>query len=117
MSDFFEKFYDRLHQNSVNSPNKMDQLYCVMEVNFPLKTLNPGLLINDEKFSKIYYLKFLKSGVETETKDFEAIFQYVSGFYIYLNRQVDDTFLMKIIYKPESYQEIKLYINGLKKLK
>lgn len=117
MTDFFEKFYNKINECGTTGPTKGDQLYCIMDVNFSLKNITPNLLINDEKYSSSYTIKFLKSEIETNIKHSEAIFQYVSGFYIYLMRGIDDSYLMKIIYKPQNYEEIKLYINGLKKLK
>jgi hypothetical protein len=104
----FEKFY-----NSTEDP-----MMSILDVDFFTEKLNPSNLINDEKLQKRYTLVFLKSSYGEDIRDYEAIFKYVSGFYIYLYRTMDtEKFKLRIIYKPQHYEEIKLYINGLKKLK
>lgn len=102
----FKKFY-----------NSLQDIMSVMEVESISGKLTPADILS-EKFKKSYNLIFLNSSSDDKIKHHEAIFQYVTGFYIYLYKpENEDSFKLKIIYKPQHYEEIKLYINGLKKLK
>jgi hypothetical protein len=49
----------------------------------------------------------------------EYIVKYKAGFYIYLSRNDFETktFEIKILYKPEQYNEVLLFLRQLKKLK
>lgn len=104
----FEKFYD-----SING-----EMMSILDIDFFIEKLNPANLISDEKLQKSYTLIFLNSSYDDKIRHYEAVFKYVTGFYIYLYRELDtEPFKLKILYKPQHYEEIKLYINGLKKLK
>ena len=107
----FDKFYNSL----------TDWIYSVIDVEFSVDALTPVNLLKNEKFEYRYEPVYLKSIYGKEIKHIEGIFKHSNGYYIYLSRYKDDlevtNFKVKIIYKIEKYEEIKLYINSLKKLK
>ena len=105
----FEKFY-----------NTLDGLYSIMDLDFTVEVMTPANLLNNDKFEQKYSPVFLETEYGTDLKHTEGIFKYSNGYYIYLSREggnLSPNFLIKIIYKVEQYEEIKIYINGLKKLK
>jgi hypothetical protein len=104
----FEKFY-----------NSLDGLYSVIDFNFTIESMTPVNLLNNEKFEARYTPVYLESKYGNDLKHSEGIFKHSNGYYIYLSREGGDLsqFKIKIIYKVEQYEEIKIYINGLKKQK
>lgn len=114
MTDFFKKFLSTF-DNSLYST-------MVMELYFPF--LNPANLLNNEFFNKKYKSICLNSiyNVNSQIKHLEAVFK-VNGtnFFIYLKEKNDENdklvYEVTIIFMAEQYEEIKLYINGLKKIK
>lgn len=109
MFDNFEKFY-----------NSLDSLYSVMDLDFSIESMTPVNLLNNEKFEARYTPVYLESEYGKDLKHREGIFKHSNGYYIYLSREggnLNPEFRIKIIYKVEQYEEIKIYINGLKKQK
>ena len=105
---FFDTFYQTLK----------DSVYSIMDIDFDVDSLTPVNLLNNEKFEIRYDPIYLKSKYGKEIYHMEGIFKHTSGFYVYLSRfELEAFFKIKIIYKTEQYQEIKIYINGLKKIK
>jgi hypothetical protein len=105
----FEKFY-----------NSLDGLYSVIDLTFTIESMTPVNLLNNEKFEVRYTPVYLQSKYGNDLKHIEGIFKHSNGYYIYLSREGGDLsrqFQIKIIYKVEQYEEIKIYINGLKKQK
>jgi hypothetical protein len=105
---YFDNFYNTLN----------DGIYSVMDIDFNVPILTPVNLLNNEKFESKYELIYLNSKYEKELFHKEGVFKHNSGFYIYLGRfDKESEFKIKIIYKAEIYEQIKIYINGLKKIK
>ena len=105
----FEKFY-----------NSLDGLYSIIDLSFTIESMTPVNLLNNEKFEARYTPVYLESKYGNDLKHSEGIFKHSNGYYIYLSREGGDLshqFQIKIIYKVEQYEEIKIYINGLKKQK
>jgi hypothetical protein len=105
----FEKFY-----------NSLDGLFSIMDLSFTIESMTPVNLLNNEKFEARYTPVYLESKYGNDLKHSEGIFKHSNGYYIYLSRQFADLshqFQIRIIYKVEQYEEIKIYINGLKKQK
>ena len=93
-------------------------IYSIMDVDFSVDLMTPVNLLNNEKFESRYVPVFLDSKYGKEIYHIEGIFRHTSGFYVYLSRfDGEVSFNIKLIYKVEQYEEIKIYINGLKKLK
>lgn len=110
MFEYFNNFYSTL----------ADGIYSVMDVDFTVDVLTPVNLLNNEKFESRYEPIYLSSTYDKQIKHKEGIFKHSNGYYIYLSRDGGDLssqFKIKIIYKVEKYEEIKIYINSLKKLK
>ena len=104
-----EKFY-----------NSLDGLFSIMDLSFTIESMTPVNLLNNEKLEARYTPVYLESKYGNELKHTEGIFKHSNGYYIYLSREGGDLshqFKIKIIYKVEQYEEIKIYINGLKKQK
>ena len=102
----FDKFY-----------NSLEGMYSYVDVDSYSNILTPQRLLEEKR----YHVIFLKS--EHSGGDFEGIthnegiFKYPSGFYIYMSRLRGEVkFVSRIIYKPEQYEEIKLFIRGLERL-
>jgi hypothetical protein len=88
-----------------------------MDVMFEVNELTPANLLNNDKFDGKYEPVFLLSDYDKEIRHRECIFKHSSGFYLYLSRfETETTFKIKLIYKSENYEQIKIFINGLKKL-
>jgi hypothetical protein len=93
-------------------------IYSVMDIDFSVDVMTPVNLLNNEKFEARYKPIYLNSKYGKEIYHIEGIFLHTSGFYIYLSRfDGEVSFNIKVIYKVEQYEEIKIYINSLKKLK
>ena len=89
-----------------------------MDIDFDVNILNPVNLLINEKFESRYEPIYLNSKYGKEIYHIEGIFKHTSGFYVYLSRfEKEPEFKIKIIYRSEQYEQIKIYINGLKKLK
>jgi len=104
-----EKFY-----------NSLDGLFSIMDLSFTIESMTPVNLLNNEKLEARYTPVYLESKYGNELKHTEGIFKHSNGYYIYLSREGGDLnhqFQIKIIYKVKQYEEIKIYINGLKKQK
>jgi hypothetical protein len=100
--------------------NSLDGLYSVIDLLFTIESMTPVNLLNNEKLEARYTPVYLESKYGNELKHTEGIFKHSNGYYIYLSREGGDLsyqFKIKIIYKVEQYEEIKIYINGLKKQK
>lgn len=105
---FFDKFY-----NSLN-----DTLYSIMELEFSHNELTPANLLNNKKHENRYVPILIDSKYGKEIYHLEGIFKHVSGFYIYLSRLENESeFKIRVIYNVEQYEQIKIYINSLKKIK
>ena len=105
---YFDKFYNTLN----------DAIYSVMNIDFDVPLLTPVNLINNEKLESRYDAIYLNSIYGKEIHHIEGIFKHSSGFYIYLSRfDREPDFKIKVIYKTEQYEQIKIYINSLKKIK
>lgn len=108
---YFNKFYNTL----------TDSFYSVMDLDFTVSSMVPAKLLTDEVLEARYTPIFLNSTYGSSgIKHIDGIFKHSNGFYIYLSREGSDlsvSFKIKIIYKSEQYEEIKLYINNLKKIK
>ena len=105
----FEKFY-----------NSLDGIYSVMDLDFSIESMTPVNLLNNEKFEVRYSPIYLETTYGQDLKHKEGIFKHSNGYYIYLSRDGGDLsaqFKIKIIYNVEQYEEIKIYINGLKRQK
>jgi|LauGreDrversion4_2_1035121.scaffolds.fasta_scaffold49783_3 hypothetical protein len=107
MLDIFNKFYNSL----------TDEIYSIIEIDS--EVLNPSTLLNDEKYSKIYSPIYLMTKyVNSRINHYEAAFKHTSGFYICLNRKGEsEVFTLKVVYKIKQYEELKIFINNLKKIK
>jgi hypothetical protein len=107
MLDIFNKFYNSL----------TDEIYSIIEVDS--EVLNPSLLLNDEKYSKIYTPIYLMTNyTNSRINHNEAAFKHNNGFYICLSRKgVSEVFTLKVVYKIKQYEELKVFINNLKKIK
>jgi len=93
-------------------------IYSVMDIDFSVDLMTPVNLLNNEKFEARYAPVYLNSKYGKEIYHIEGIFKHTSGFYVYLSRfDGEVSFNIKVIYKVEQYEELKIYINGLKKLK
>jgi hypothetical protein len=104
---FFSEFYSTL-----------EGIHSIMDVDFDVNNLTPVNLLNNEWFDKRYVPIYLESIYDKEIFHTDGIFKHTSGFYIYLSRfNKEPNFKIKIIYKVEKYEQIKIYINGLKKMK
>lgn len=96
-----------------------DGIYSIMDLEMSFQQITPAILLNNEKFESKYTPIFLDSQYGNEIKHKDAIFKHSNGYYIYLTRQGGDLsnfFKIKVIYKTEQYEEIKIYINALKKI-
>jgi len=105
----FEKFY-----------NSLDSLHSIMDLDFSVESMTPSNLLNNEKFEEKYTPVYLESEYGKDLKHSDGIFKHSNGYYIYLSREggnLSPQFKIRIIYKVEKYEEIKIYINGLKKQK
>jgi outer membrane protein assembly factor BamD (BamD/ComL family) len=80
---------------------------------------NYSEILNDEKYSKIYSPIYLMTKyVNSRINHYEAAFKHTSGFYICLNRKGEsEVFTLKVVYKIKQYEELKIFINNLKKIK
>ncbi len=70
-------------------------------------------------FSKknVFVPVFFNSDYENNKfEHIEIIVRHTSGIFIYVNKK-EDKKLFKIIYKPDQLEEVKFFINGLKKLR
>jgi hypothetical protein len=107
MNDFFKEFYDTLN----------DGIYSIMYIS--IESLTPLDLMSEENFAKHYVTIYLNSEYEENTiKHNQGIFKHPSGFYLCLTRKgATDIFTLKVIYKIKQYEEVKVFINALKKLK
>lgn len=107
MSDFFKQFYDTLN----------DGIYSTMYIS--IEVLTPLDLMSEENFAKNYETIYLNSEYnENAIKHNQGIFKHPSGFYLCLTRkEVTDIFTLRIIYKIKQYEEVKVFINALKKIK
>jgi hypothetical protein len=107
MKDIFEKFYNNLN----------DGVYSVMDIS--VEVLTPTDLMSEETFAKNYETIYLNSVyVENTLKHNQGIFKHPSGFYLCLSRKgVTNVFTLKVIYKFKQYEEVKVFINALKKIK
>lgn len=104
---YFDKFYDGL-----------DGVYSIMNIEFPIEILTPVNLLNNEKYEEKYEPIFLNSKYNKDIYHTEAIFKHSSGLYIHLERMENEKqFKIKIVYESKKYEELKIFINSLKKLK
>lgn len=104
---YFNKFY-----------NSLDGVYSIMDIEFPIKILTPANLLNNEKYEDKYDPVFLDSTYNKDIYHKEGIFKHSNGFFIHLVRNTDNNeFKIRIVYKPKQYEEIKIFINNLKKIK
>lgn len=104
---YLDKFLDR-----------QSDIHSVMNIQTSNVELTPANLLVNQKFDGKYKPVYLNSNFSKEIIHLDSIFQHNSGFYIYLSRNNgDEDFDMVIIYKAEKYEEIKIYINQLKKIK
>lgn len=103
---YLEKFLDGLKD-----------IHSVVDFNSDIEKFTPANILTNEKFETKYTPIYLNSVFSKDIQHMDSIFQHSSGFYIYLCREsVEEKFKLKIIYKTEQYEEIKLYINNLKKI-
>jgi hypothetical protein len=102
---FLEKFTERLKD-----------IHSTMYINLPITNFTPAKILTE--LTTKYKLVYLTSDYSDDVLHHkDAIFQHTSQFYIYLSKNhVKDNFELIIIYKPEQYEEIKLFINNLKKI-
>ena len=107
MENIFNKFYDSL----------TDGIYSIMEIDS--EVLTPSMLMDDERFSKNYTPIYLTTKyVENRISHYEGAFRHPSGFCICLSRKgASEVFNLKVVYKIKQYEEVKVFINGLKKIK
>jgi len=98
--------------------NKQSDIHSVMNIKISTGEITPANLLVNQKFDGKYTPIYLNSDFSKEIIHLDSIFQHPSGFYIYLSREsVNEDFSMVIIYKAEKYEEVKIYINHLKKIK
>jgi hypothetical protein len=104
----FDKFYNTL----------TDGIYSIMDLDFVIDTITPAKLLTNEALEARYTPVYLNSVYNSGIKHLEGVFKHSNGYYIHLIRDGGDlanNFKIRIIYKIEKYEEIKLYINSLKK--
>lgn len=103
---YLEKFLD-----------KLPEIHSTIDITIEVIKFTPAKILTSDKLKSIYKLIYLKSSYSEEIQHMDAIFQHSSGYYIYLSRKPNSSeFQLKIIYKSEKYEEIKLFINNLKKI-
>lgn len=97
-------------------------IYSTVDVEIPFSDMTPANLINNEILNKHYVPVSLESKYTYDSKlvHREAIFEYKNyEFFIFLklknNLKEDGLYDITIIYKTVNYEELKIYINNLKK--
>lgn len=99
--DIFSKFY-----------NSLEKIHSIMDVKLENE-------ISLDYFSKknVFVPVFFNSDYENNKLNHtEMIIKHTSGIFIYLNKKEEQK-VFKIIYKPDQIEEVKFFINNLKKLK
>lgn len=72
-------------------------------------------ILESKNYIKIYSIGSLMSDKPYFT---EIVYEHPSGFYIYFSKEISEiNYQIKIIYTPEKYKEIIMFINQLKKFK
>jgi hypothetical protein len=102
MTKFFDKFY-----------NSLDKLHSIMNVPLENDYIIDYILNKKETFVP----KFFESDYENKKVTHnEIILKHLSGFYIYINKkEVSKTY--RIIYEASQIEEVKFFINSLKRIK
>ena len=97
--------------------NRLKDIHSIVDFDSDVEKFTPVNILTNEKFETKYTPVYLNSVFSKDIQHIDGIFQHTSGFYIYLCRDsVEEKFRLKIIYKTEQYEEVKLYINTLKKI-
>jgi hypothetical protein len=99
--DIFTKFY-----------NSLEKIHSIMDI----KLEND---INLDYFSKknVFVPVFFDSEYDNnKVEHTEMIIRHTSGIFLYINKK-EEVKVFKIIYKPDQLEEVKFFINNLKKLK
>ena len=99
--DIFTKFY-----------NSLENIHSIMDVRLE-NDLHLDYFSKKNVFVPLFYESIYSNNKVIHS---EIIFRHGSGIFIYLNKKVEPT-IFKIIYKPEQIEEVKFFINNLKKLK
>jgi hypothetical protein len=100
-TDIFTKFY-----------NSLENIHSIMDIK-----LENDLYLDYFSKKNVFFPVFYES-IYTDNKVLhsEIIYKHTSGIFIYLNKKVEPT-IFKIIYKTDQLEEVKFFINNLKKLK
>lgn len=108
----FERFYNSITKLGEYPPS-------ISEIKHDLKYLKPDEIISNETWLKNHDLVFIySSNIGKVTSILELIFKCKPGFYLYFGKEEnEEDFTIKIVHKPSQLNEVKFYINGLKKIK
>jgi hypothetical protein len=102
MKNTFENFY-----------NSLGKIHSIMNVPLENDVVIDYILNKKETFVP----KFFDSDYENnKVIHNEIITRHVSGFYLYFNKKQEKK-VFKIIYEADKLEEVKFFINNLKKLK
>jgi hypothetical protein len=99
--NIFTKFY-----------NSLENIHSIMDV-----TLENDLFLDYFSKKTVFVPVFFNTIYENnKVEHSEIIVRHTSGIFIYVNKKEDEK-VFKIIYKPDQLEEVKFFINNLKKLK
>lgn len=99
--DIFIKFY-----------NSLENIHSIMDVR-----LENDLHLDYFSKKNVFVPVFFNSDYENnKVEHTEIIIRHISGIFIYINKK-EDPKIFKIIYQPSQLEEVKFFINNLKKLK
>lgn len=99
--DVFIKFY-----------NSLENIHSIMDVRLE-NDLHLDYFSKKNVFVPVFYESIY---TDNRVLHSEIIYKHTSGIFIYLNKKVEPT-IFKIIYKTDQLEEVKFFINSLKKLK
>jgi hypothetical protein len=99
--DIFTKFY-----------NSLEKIHSIMDVRLE-NDLHLDYFFKKNVFVPVFFNSDYENNKVEHT---EIILRHTSGIFLYINKK-EDLKVFKIIYKPDQLEEVKFFINSLKKLK
>ena len=107
MTENFNKFYSGLTNDT----------YSIIDID--IDGLTPYLLMSEDKYVKSYSPVYLISEYrDNKIIHNEGVFKHPGEFYICLFKNKEqEVFKLRVVYKVKQYEEVKMFISGLKKLK
>ena len=106
-----KKIYFENQKTVIDFLSKDGSLYS--ELNIGLVSYVTPVMLDSKNYKRIFSI-----GTLLDSELFkEIVYQHPSGYYIYFSKSnySEQNYLVKILYLPEKYNEIIMFINQLKK--